>query len=487
MQYPNQMNMQNRQASINPQRIAYATVPPNQIPVNVLQQQYQYQGQQRHSRPISQNQYPMYSFMHSQIPQNKKWSKAAPKVASIPMISPQQASSQMMMQSQQQPQQQQQPPPNPTQPPNVAPNNAASTLFPESIQKLNAILSYLGEDKVDLLFRLFGCPHSKKREERQKQFIKFVVQLYSTIPNSLSYVLYFAEQLQSPAMCQKLKEVPYPPIFNPAKGCKLVYRNVALNYNGFEYSLSVKEKKYIAIGTFICANEEMPEQYPICKLLFDNMEIHCHQYGTNEHYFMLTDGSNTQQQINIQFTNFKMNNFLTWFVIRFVELKTSEEIVSDIAKKRNTIIDGHDPYVKTVHCKDCAFRLIDAVEQIIAKGYAKCPMCESNVVFDEIIFVSMNGNINNNNELMSNINNKKQKNQIQIQPKKIIEENKEEASARNVMAEQLRFLVKMNVCIDWDDLVFGDDEENLGVNEDEGNEKDTLIEEGNDGNSSCLF
>lgn len=409
------------------------------------QAQYMYQNQRNNSHMQYGNIYQAQIAKNAQQQQQQqqpKRGKGATKIAMLPQQqnNQQQASgmSAQMIQQMEKPQntmsilqQQQQ-------------QNVIQSFYSDK-QKLSNSLTFLNEEKSDLIFRLFDCCQTKKREEKQEKLLKMLTQLFTTIPNCFKYVIYLVEKLQDQnlELFNNLKDLNIPIVFNSVKSCKPVFRNIVINYNilvqGFEYQLNLKEKKYLPLVSFICINEKISNKTP-CKLLMDNNEIIPKQYGGSDYYYPLFDmekNNKTLQHFFLQ-CNFKPDSFLTFLVIHFVEKKQTDDILREILEKYHLTTSTHpNPYVKTKNCRNCSFRLIDSIEQIKNQGVAHCPSCNASISFDELIFDDK---------------------QVETEIEQIQEDNKI-ALLRLEYSEQIRQYIKVkdNQSFDlWNDI-FGDD------------------------------
>jgi hypothetical protein len=422
---------------------------------------YQFQGQSsqrgRSSQVPPQGSYPMYPMMqpppppggapspptprqtptgHShgghQPPQKKRQPKGSHKHAAIP---------QPPIQPPPPPPPIQQAPPPPIMTPPVPTTPVQPVISPgqQDLQRLNQLLVSISDDRADLFFRLFDCTTAKKREERFEQFTKTVFpRLFNSLPNFPPLLAFIVEQLQqNPTMFQKFKDPPLPIALMRVKGSKPCYKNLMLNWGGFEFQPGPKERKLRVVGSFLSIGET-PLPDSAVTVVVDKTEAVPLRFG-EEAAFYLLGGSKTGHNLIVQFgPQVPKQPLLSWFVIQYVDRRPICEVVRELLFDR-----GMDPPTtdkpllgRTPMCRMCTFVVQQVIETIMNNGSGVCPTCGTAIQLKELKF-----------------DQQLQDDDTDVQ----FEEEREMQEGREVLAEHLLSLMNPSRTeLDWEKLLFNE-------------------------------
>lgn len=296
---------------------------------------------------------------------------------------------------------------------------------PPEISRMRLLLNSIYKDKADLFFSLFDIHQGKEREDKVEFFIQNVMNSFH--PSWIAITLSFLEQIQQAPTTSysnqsanplsiavpnnsnnnsgtagpqvavninpyyKFKEPLLPMVFSKVKGCKPSFKNLSLNKNRLEFAPNKNCRKYIVLGSFICANETIdPAQYSLT-VTCDKNEVHPLKFGENENFYLFFQEGKAPSRFAVQVTCQSGNfppSFLTWFVCQYVEKRKADDILSSLltAAMPSTTQNEKVQLARTPMCKGCSFYAIRAIEDILNKGYAICPYCEANINLNDLIF-----------------------------------------------------------------------------------------------------
>lgn len=275
-------------------------------------------------------------------------------------------------------------------------------------KRLKEAISQMSEDKQDLFHRLFDNSSKRNKDDRNDSFVD---QIYTSLlqinANSFNYLLtlinFFNDDISN------IKNPPLPLLFRRIKGRKPIYKFVALEKKGFDIQPKFKDKQgdFGIIGSFYCFTESL-DPVPI---IINKKEVEPIHFGTKEYYYPISREENIPSKIHISFGT-QAFPFLTVFIIRYVELRDSVEILHNLMAKAGIPIGEQAPvtlsqapsfasfqsmqsipsftqdqriYAKTETCRDaCSFPLLEAIKEILTNGSAECPKCKSLIILNEL-------------------------------------------------------------------------------------------------------
>ncbi|OHT03471.1 hypothetical protein TRFO_06734 [Tritrichomonas foetus] len=368
--------MQNNMAGGMPQ------MQPNMMQPN---QPFGYPSQPQRGRPPipAPNQYGMYPPQMMQPPQQQQQQQQQPKKPrnksnqKHPMP-PQQSNIPNMSNPQQN-----------VMPPAYSPQNVnppIPTMTPE-VPRMNLLLANLNEEKSDLFYSLFDCHQGKKREEKQENFIKLVMQHFH--PSWISYTTVFLDQIsQAGSIYQKFKEPPLPVCFARMKGCKPAYKNIVTNNMKLEFQPNKNSRKGMVIGSFLTVTENFDTTNT--SIVVEKNEILPQKFGEIDNFYILYPATKAPTRFYVQINGPAPPSFLSWFVVQYVEKRNAGDILHSLlsAAMPSTTQNEKVQLARTPSCNGCSFYAIQAIENILTSGNAKCPTCGANIMLSELIFDS---------------------------------------------------------------------------------------------------
>lgn len=300
------------------------------------------------------------------------------------------------------------------------------------ITRMKNLLEKMSKEKADIFFALFEVHQAKKRLDKIKYFINYVINNFH--PNWVLFTINFLDQInQSPLattpaassavngssnpslaqpsssvapvpppnttlnvniglnIYQKFKEPPLSPIFSRVKNFKPMFKNLVLNQNCLTFSPE-NCKKYIVIGSFLSSTERIEPEKDSVSVFCDTTEILPLNFGGNESYYVLfPEGEKVPQQFQVRVTSQSKAfppSFLTWFVCQVVEKRNAYEILDSLltAVLPQNVQKEKIQIARTPMCKGCGFYAIHVIEDILNKGFAFCPTCHANIVLNDLIF-----------------------------------------------------------------------------------------------------
>jgi hypothetical protein len=246
-------------------------------------------------------------------------------------------------------------------------------------------LNGLAEDKLDLFFRVFEFPYTgKRREEKLEPFIAhFLPRLLKLNPNAITYLHFFIEHLRSsPDVCAKFRDLQLPIFFTRIKGYKPIFKFFPLNSQGFDLFPNQKERKPDpwTLGSWVTVGDSPPT----CSLYLDKAEVAPATFGGNEAFYLITTESRSPAKMHIQFQTHP-SNFLTWFVIQYVDRRQLLDVFNDLALSIPGATDK-TLFAKTPYCKGCSFLVATAIVELGATGSGRCPTCGAPITLTELTY-----------------------------------------------------------------------------------------------------
>jgi hypothetical protein len=265
----------------------------------------------------------------------------------------------------------------------ASPPSQLSATFTQDKQQLVQKLNDLPDDRAELFFQMFDFQGGKQRHEKMNLFMAILVPLFMKWnPNATSFLTYFVDQLRLPVEGAKLQNLPLPPFFARCKNPRQpIYKFIPTNSQGFDIQMPPKERTCDSIcllGSFLTLGEPIAS----CPILVDNNGMFPVQFGGQYLHYLIGGDGRLSPRIQIQIP-ISPPNFLTWFVIQFVERRPLPEVFRELTSGVANA-DERNVFARTPSCQACLFPLFPALVEISISGTGRCPTCSAMITLHEL-------------------------------------------------------------------------------------------------------